>query len=68
MRHFIDNNNVYKITNDYDQEILSIELSKVEKVDSLPDCYTDQIILKTRNEVFAGPVDLLFFDTNASNN
>lgn len=52
MRHFIQGD-TYSIVDDNDKIILSIDL--------VPDMPNNQIILKVKDEVYAGPIDLLHF-------
>lgn len=51
LKHYIEGNN-YKIVNELNNIVLSIEL-----IQDLPG---DQIILKTDKEVYAGPIELFF--------
>lgn len=51
LKHYIDGNN-YKIVNELNNIVLSIEL-----IQDLPG---DQIVLKTDKEVYAGPIELFF--------
>lgn len=51
LKHYIEGNN-YKIVNELNNMVLSIEL-----IQDLPG---DQIVLKTDKEVYAGPIELLF--------
>ena len=51
LKHYIEGNN-YKIVNELNNMVLSIEL-----IQDLPG---DQIILKTDKEVYAGPIKFLF--------
>ena len=51
LKHYIEGNN-YKIVNELNNMVLSIEL-----IQDLPG---DQIILKTDKEVYAGPIELFF--------
>lgn len=50
LKHYIDGNN-YKIVNELNNIVLSIEL-----IQDLPG---DQIILKTDKEVYAGPIKFI---------
>lgn len=52
MKHFIENNS-YKIVDDNNIIILSIDLDV-----TLPN---NQIVIKTNNEVYAGPVNFIKF-------
>lgn len=51
LKHYIEGNN-YKIVNELNNIVLSIEL-----IQDLPG---DQIILKTDKEVYAGPIELFY--------
>ena len=51
LKHYIEGNN-YKIVNELNNMVLSIEL-----IQDLPG---DQIILKTDKEVYAGPIELFY--------
>ena len=50
MKHFIDNDDKYKIVNDNDEELLSIQLTEEPN---------NQIVLTTEKEVYAGPIEFL---------
>jgi hypothetical protein len=55
MKHFIDDTNTYKILDENNAELLTIQLTEEPN---------NQIILTTEKEVYAGPIEFLSTSNN----